>query len=99
MRDNSVVPMIVKRGDLFGWDSDNYIDINIEIGHRAMCGISTLMVNKYIGKAVRALLLIYKITTSLKVSRSITARKQNATLKLKNTSLIHPVHPNNYARS
>ena len=45
VRGNSAVPMIAERGDLFGWDSGNRIDVNIEIGHRTMCEISTLMVN------------------------------------------------------
>ncbi|KAL9064107.1 MAG: hypothetical protein Q9161_009078 [Pseudevernia consocians] len=45
VRGNSAVPMIAERGDLFGWDSGNRIDVNIEIGHTAMCKISTLMVN------------------------------------------------------
>ena len=37
--------MIAERGDLFVWDSGNRIDVNIEIGHTAMCKISTLIVD------------------------------------------------------
>lgn len=34
-----------ERGDLFGWDSGDCINVNIEVGHRSICEISTLMVN------------------------------------------------------
>lgn len=34
-----------ERGDLFGWDSGDSINFNIEVGHRSICEISTLMVN------------------------------------------------------
>ena len=37
--------MIAERGDLFGWNSGDRIDVNIEVGHEAMCEISTLVVN------------------------------------------------------
>lgn len=45
VRGNSAVPMIAERGDLFGWDSGDRIDVNMDVGHRAMCEISTLMVD------------------------------------------------------
>lgn len=45
VRGNSAVPTIADRGDLFGWDSGKRIDDGIGIGHRALCEMSTLMVN------------------------------------------------------
>ena len=44
-RGTSAVPWMAERGDLFGWDSGNRIDVTIEVGHKAMCEISTLMMN------------------------------------------------------
>ena len=34
-----------QRGNLLGWDSGDRIDVDIDVGHIAMCEISTLMVN------------------------------------------------------
>ena len=44
-RGPSAVPEIAERGDLFGWDSGDRIDVTMEVDHRAMCEISTLMLN------------------------------------------------------
>lgn len=44
-RGTSAVPEIAERGDMFGWDGGDRIDVTIDLGHRVMCEISTLMVN------------------------------------------------------
>ena len=41
-RGTLAVPEIAERGDLFGWDG---IEVTIYVGHRAMCEMSTLMLN------------------------------------------------------
>lgn len=44
-RGTSAVPEIAERGDMFGWDGGDRIDVTIDLGHRVMCEISTLVVN------------------------------------------------------
>lgn len=44
-RGTSAVPEIAERGDMFGWDGGDRIDVTIDLGHRALCEISTLTVN------------------------------------------------------
>lgn len=44
-RGTSAVPEIAERGDMFGWDGGDRLGVTIDLGHRVMCEISTLMVN------------------------------------------------------
>ncbi|KAH0534036.1 hypothetical protein FGG08_007361 [Glutinoglossum americanum] len=41
---NSVVPTILDRGDMFGWDGGNRIDINIDISSHTLCELSPLTI-------------------------------------------------------
>lgn len=38
---DSVIPWMVERGDMFGWDGGNRLEINIEITPQALCELST----------------------------------------------------------
>ncbi|KAI2775676.1 heterokaryon incompatibility protein-domain-containing protein [Daldinia loculata] len=38
---NSRIPWMVERGDMFGWNDGNRVDVNIEISPRALCNLST----------------------------------------------------------
>ena len=38
---SSRIPWMVERGDMFGWDSGNRVDVNIKISPRALCELST----------------------------------------------------------
>ena len=44
-RGTSAVPEIAERGDLLGWDGSDRIDVTIDVGYKAMCEISTRMLN------------------------------------------------------
>jgi hypothetical protein len=41
VRGSSAVPNIVERGDMFGWDSGNRLDINIQITCHNLCDLKT----------------------------------------------------------
>lgn len=38
---NSAIPWMVERGDMFGWDGSNRMDINMEITPQTLCTLST----------------------------------------------------------
>ncbi|RYP44514.1 hypothetical protein DL768_009028 [Monosporascus sp. mg162] len=38
---NSRIPWMVERGDMFGWNSGNRVDVNIDISPATMCDLST----------------------------------------------------------
>ena len=44
VRGNSAVPYIAERGDFFGWDGGDRIDVNIDIGCETSCEFSTRLV-------------------------------------------------------
>lgn len=38
---NSRIPWMVERGDMYGWNSGDRVDVNIEISHHTLCNLST----------------------------------------------------------
>lgn len=96
-RGTSVVLMIAyaERGDLFGWDSGDCINVNIEVGHRSICEISNGNVWAKLSGRARHLQQAWR-----QADRSPFANRMlRSNWRMYRSIALLPIHPHDYARS